>query len=105
MWYPCHPEDQLRCADLVRVSDGAVIIPALKDGAGSVADQLLCTALGLSQLQVRGVQLDQATINMLASGQTPSAHYLRRPDGQPFISATATFSWTRRPFKSARHAL
>ena len=85
MWYPCHPEDQLRCADLVRVSDGAVIIPALKDGAGSVADQLLCTALGLSQLQVRGVQLDQATINMLASGQTPSAHYLRRPDGQPFI--------------------
>ena len=32
---------------LAAIRLGAVIIPALKDGAGSVADQLLCTALGL----------------------------------------------------------
>jgi hypothetical protein len=51
MWYPCHPEDQLRCANLVSMSDGAIVIPA-----GSTADQFLCTPAGLEQLARRGVQ-------------------------------------------------
>jgi hypothetical protein len=56
-WYPCHPEDQLRCANLVSVSDGAIVIPA-----GSTADAFLCTPAGLEQLARRGVQLDAGTI-------------------------------------------
>jgi hypothetical protein len=76
MWYPCHPEDQLRCASLLSVEDGVVIIPALRGGEGSVADQFLCTPAGLEQLARRGVHLDASTIADLRWASVPdSPHY------------------------------
>ncbi|HEX8121233.1 MAG TPA: hypothetical protein VF549_08205 [Solirubrobacteraceae bacterium] len=75
MWYPCHPEDQLRCADLVRIADGSTVIPALGDADGSPADQLLCTPVGLKQLGERGIELAADTIAELQMKATPSEHY------------------------------
>lgn len=75
MWYPCHPEDQLRCANLVSVGDGSVVIPALGEGEGSPADQFLCTPKGLAQLKKRGIQLDDATVEALHWVSTASPHY------------------------------
>lgn len=102
MWYPCHPEDQLRCANLVSVADGSVVIPALRDRSGSVADQFLCTPPGLDQLARRGVHLDASTIAELQWSATlhsqyaffrPSAKYViaRADDGvlPPFGSLSS----------------
>ncbi|MDX6698559.1 MAG: Vacuolar protein sorting-associated protein 62 [Solirubrobacteraceae bacterium] len=75
MWYPCHPEDQLRCADLVSTADGSIVIPALGEAAGSPADQLLCTPLGLTQLAARGIELEQSTVDSLRWHATSSPHY------------------------------
>ncbi len=75
MWYPCHPEDQLRCADLVSTEDGSIVIPALGEGTGSSADQLLCTPQGLQELAGRGVSLDQQTVEALRWAPTSSPHY------------------------------
>jgi len=75
MWYPCHPEDQLRCANLVSTKDGSIVIPALGEAKGSPADQLLCTPIGLQQLADRGVKLDAATVAALQWSATSSPHY------------------------------
>lgn len=75
MWYPCHPEDQLRCARLLSTADGSVVIPALGAGDGSPADQLLCTPVGLEQLERRGVCLDAATVAALRWAATGSPRY------------------------------
>jgi hypothetical protein len=85
MWYPCHPEDQLRIVNVVRVSDGSVVIPALRDGAGSPADQILCTPLGIQQLAARGVKLDPSTLARLESQPSSSSRYLARPAGTDFL--------------------
>ncbi|WP_437678277.1 hypothetical protein [Sorangium sp. So ce131] len=75
MWYPCHPADQLRCANLVSTVDGSIVIPALGRSEGSPADQLLCTQLGLQQLAARGIALDPATVAALQWSGTRSPHY------------------------------
>lgn len=75
MWYPCHPEDQLRCANLISVADGSIIVPALGEGEGSPADQLLCTPTGLEQLAGRGIHLAAATVEALQWASTTSPHY------------------------------
>jgi hypothetical protein len=95
MWYPCHPEDQLRCADLVSTADGSIVIPALGADEGSPADQLLCTPLGLDQLAARGVTLPRSTVTALQPAATSSRHYnalvptsafvLRRADDTRFL--------------------
>lgn len=89
MWYPCHPEDQLRCANLVSVASGAVVIPALRDAAGSVADQFLCTSLGLEQLAQRGVHLDASTIAELQWNATPHAQYAYFRPSSKYVIARA----------------
>lgn len=81
MWYPCHPEDQLRCANLISIADGSIVIPALGGAEGSPADQLLCTAAGLQQLAGRGVNLAPQTIAALQWQPAPQAAgyaYLQR---------------------------
>lgn len=75
MWYPCHPEDQLGCADLVSTVDGSVVIPALGEGTGSPADQLLCTPRGLQELAARGISLNQQTVEALRWTPTSSPRY------------------------------
>jgi hypothetical protein len=89
MWYPCHPEDQLRCANLLSVAGGAIVIPALRDQEGSVADQLLCTPLGLEQLAGRGVHLDAATIAELQWNATPHSQYAFFRPSSKYVLARA----------------
>ncbi|HEV7768450.1 MAG TPA: Vps62-related protein [Thermoanaerobaculia bacterium] len=89
MWYPCHPEDQLRCANLISVADGSTVIPALRAEDGSAADQFLCTPLGLQQLAERGVPLDRATIAELQWNATPSSQYAFFRPSSKYVIARA----------------
>jgi hypothetical protein len=84
MWYPCHPEDQLRCANLVSVADGSIMIPALGEAEGSAADQMLCTQIGLQQLAARGIQLDAPTVAALRWTAITS-HYAALAPNNSFV--------------------